>query len=134
MRTASLMLIAMLVSLSLSACDPGSRSVAGRFRVRQVVTGSDTTYLLWDTARPENEVSTNGQLVRLGNDAHKLVALFSTPPSTRGFAAGWTAFDLDGNTHSAVMTDAERLQHPDVAHIATYRADSAWALANGHKE
>lgn len=130
----TLMLLCIAASLSLGACDPGSRAIAGRFRVRQVVTGSDTAYYLWDTARPENEVSTNGQLVRLGSDAHKLVALFTAPPSSRGFAAGWTAFDLDGNAHSAAMTDDERRQHPDLADISTYRADSAWARANGHKE
>jgi hypothetical protein len=131
MRTGPVLLLAMVASLALTACDSGSRAVDGRFRVRQVVAGSDTSYFLWDTARPENEVSLNGQLMRVGSDGHKLVAQFAPPPSSHGFAAGWTAFDLDGNTHSAVMTDEERRQHSDVAHVVTYRADSAWARAKG---
>ena len=132
MRTAAELLLSLVVLLALGACDSGSRGIDGRFRVRQVVTGTDTAYYLWDTGLPENEVSWNGQLMRVGSDGHTLVALFAPPASSRGFAAGWTAFDLKGKTHSAVMTDEERRQHADVARIVTYRADSAWARAKGN--
>ena len=131
MRTAFVLLLAMVVSLPLTACDSGSRSLDGRFRVRQVVTGSDTAYYLWATSRPENDVSLNGQLMRVGSDGHKLVALFASPPTARGFAARWTAFDLNGDTHSEVMTDEQRRQNSNVARVVTYRADSAWARAKG---
>lgn len=131
MPRACLLLFSVATSLALMACDSGSRPIAGRFRIRQVATGPDTAYYLWDTARPENEVSANGPVLRVGSDEHKLVALFAPPTSIRGFSAGWTVFDLNGNTHSAAMTDEEHRRDATVAGIVTYRADSSWIREKG---
>lgn len=132
MRIASLSLISMLAVSVLSACDANSHKVAGDYRLRRVptppgVTSIDTSYFLWDTARPENEVGWSGAVVRIGWDAAHIVVLRASPSQTRGFAAGWMVIDVGGGTHSGILTEEQLRQLPAAAHIATYRADSAWA-------
>ena len=121
----------MFAVLTLGACDPNSRKIAGNYRLRQTstrsgVTPADTSYFLWDTARPENEVSWSGAVVRVGWDAQHIVVLRASPPTPYGFSAGWMLIDVGQGTHSGIMTAEQLLQRPDIAHITTYRADSAW--------
>lgn len=132
MRTRPLVSISMATMLALSACDAHSRKIAGDYHLRQTLTppgatSTDTSYFLWDTARPENEIGWSGAVVRIGWDADHIVVLRSSPPAREGFGAGWMVVDVGRGAHSGILTEEQVRQQPAIAHIATYRADSAWA-------
>lgn len=105
--------------------------VAG-FRLRQSYSHQgagpiDTSYSLWNTARPENEAGWSGKVVRIGWDARRIIVLRAPPSSPYGERGGWMVIDAEHRTQSAVMTLTQLQQRPDLHQINIYRADSAWA-------
>ena len=131
MRIAPLLLLSLCAVLTLNACDSNSRRIEGTYRLRRIsthtgVSPSNASYFLWDTARPENEVGWSGAVMRIGWDARYILVLRAAPPTPYGAAAGWMLIDVEHGTPSAIMTAEQIRQRPDIARIATYRADSAW--------
>ena len=121
-----------ILSLMLMACHDGARKLVGDYRLRQTTApatggGVDTSYFLWNTARPENEVAWSGAILRIGWDAQHIVALLAPPNTPYGIKEGWMVIDLSRGTHVAALTDAQLQQQPGVAQIKTVRSDSVWA-------
>ena len=121
-----------ILPLMLMACHDGTRKMVGDYRLRQTTAptsgGSvDTTYSLWNTARPENEVAWSGAILRVGWDDQHIVALLAPPKTPYGIKEGWMVIDLSRGTHVAALTDAQLQQQPGVAQIKTVRSDSVWA-------
>ena len=114
-----------------AACGQRSRGLAGDYRLRQLVSApaavtADTSYGLWNTARPENEAGNAGNVLRIGWNAHEIIVLRSAPRSPYGPGAGWSLIDVDhGDT--TLLTAVEAARRVSLERIVVYRADSAWA-------
>ena len=117
--------------LGFVACGQGSRPVAGNYRLRQLISApgvvpADTSYDLWDTARPENETSNSGKVLRLGWNAHTIIVLRSPAPTPYGVPAGWSVIDVDRGKQ-ALLAPSDAAGRAALQHIVVYRSDSAWA-------
>jgi hypothetical protein len=105
---------------------PGGRRLVGDFwLIRQ----QDNTYKLQDTRQPENQLSNQGDVIRIGWDQHHMLVKRVESP-TRGtpwsHEAGWVVIDLDRGTASPTITDAELRRRPNIAHIVTDTPGAAY--------
>jgi hypothetical protein len=84
----------------------------------------ETTYHLVGGPQPDSGGAVNGHVIRLGRNARFIVAQRA---ATAGGDTAWIVVDVNRREVSAPMTDTDIASRPEVARLATYRVDSAWA-------
>ena len=122
----ALVAIVVVLGAGFMGLSPGGRRLVGDFWLIRL---EDNTYKLQDTRQPENQLSNQGDVIRIGWDQHYLLVKRLESP-TRGtpwsHGAGWVVIDLDRGTTSPTMTDAELRRRPDVGHIMTETPGAAY--------
>jgi hypothetical protein len=122
----ALLAIVVVLAAGFMLVYPGGRRLVGDFRLVRL---PNSSYKLQDTRQPENQLSNQGDVVRIGWDEHHILVERLESP-TRGtpwsHEAGWVIIDLDRGTTSGAITAADVRRRPDIAHIVTYSPDSAY--------